>query len=137
MEKLYLKSIWNSRKRSQVFRLNLIKLSLWKDHHAGHPFSTNKPDVVVHNWNHSYLKCIGRRITVQGQSQAKGVMFYVKNNVKQKGMEVWLMWQISEFKPQYDQRKCKIQVWVMFLKISNPPTLLVRYLKWLIHCREI
>jgi hypothetical protein len=37
------------------------------------------------------MKCIGRRITVQGQSQAKSVMLYVKNNVKQKGMEVWLM----------------------------------------------
>jgi hypothetical protein len=46
--------------------------------------------MVVHACNPSYAEGVDRKITVRGQAQAKSVSTYLKNKLKQKGLEVWL-----------------------------------------------
>jgi hypothetical protein len=46
------------------------------------PISTNKPGMVVHNRNLSYVGGIGRRIVVQAHPWARNSRPYLKNNLK-------------------------------------------------------
>jgi hypothetical protein len=56
-----------------------------------HPVSSGELLVVVHACNLSYLGGRGRRIVVQGLSWAKERP-YLKNELKQKGLGLWLKW---------------------------------------------
>jgi hypothetical protein len=44
------------------------------------PFSTNKPSLVVHICNSSYIESIGMSIAVRGQPSGQKVRPYLKNN---------------------------------------------------------
>jgi hypothetical protein len=66
--------------------------------------------MVVCTFYPIYVRCIGIRIIVPGWP-GQNIRPYVKNNLKQKGLEAWLKWknvcQGPEFKCQVLQKKKK------------------------------
>jgi hypothetical protein len=56
------------------------------------PYQQKSQVLVVHVCNPSHRGGTGRRITVQAQQPGKNMRSYLKNNLKQKGLETWLKW---------------------------------------------